>query len=127
MEAQATYAPGTALHLKLEASGVRVECTGSVRVDYPHLGMGIAFVEMTDENRARLRDLLGAVSRPSIIMGSGITSASPAAGPLSGVPAISDSGAAVRALIGFFEAHHMLTREDFLSVLSKSQAVVRKS
>jgi PilZ domain-containing protein len=127
VEAQDTYPVGTALHLKLEANGVRVECkAASVRVNYPYLGMGISFVEMSEENRERLKDLLGAISRPSIIMGAGMTLAQPAAGPLSGVPLISDSGAAVRALVGFFEAHHMLTREDFLKVLSKSQVVPAK-
>ena len=48
VEAQATYPVGTILHMKLEANGVRVETKGNVRVSYPYLGMGIAFVDMSD-------------------------------------------------------------------------------
>jgi hypothetical protein len=50
------------LQLKLEANGVKVEVTGNVRVSYPYLGMGIAFVNMTDENEARLLDMLSTIS-----------------------------------------------------------------
>jgi len=42
------------------------------------LGMGIAFVNMTDENEARLRDMLSTILRPSVIMGPGIDSSLPA-------------------------------------------------
>jgi hypothetical protein len=53
VEAQATYPVGTVLQMKLAANGAKVEVTGNVRVSYPYLGMGIAFVNMTDENEAR--------------------------------------------------------------------------
>lgn len=121
VEAQATYPVGTVLSLKLEANGIRVETTGTVRVNYPYLGMGIAFSEVNEENRARLKELLGTVSRSAVIMGPGIASALPCAGPLDAVPLISDSAGAVQALVQFFEVHHMLTREDFLRVLTRSQ------
>lgn len=121
IEAQATYPVGTTLYLKLEANGIRVEAMSTVRVNYPYLGMGIAFAEMTEENRSHLKELLGTVSRPAMIMGPGIASALPAASPLDAVPLISDSAAAVQALIQYFEDRHMLTREDFLRVLVKSQ------
>ena len=63
VEAQATYPVGTILHMKLDANGERVETKGSVRVSYPYLGMGIAFTEMSDRNRLRLRALLATISR----------------------------------------------------------------
>ena len=47
IEAQATFPAGTVLNLKLEANGIRVETRGNVRVNYPYLGMGVAFVGMT--------------------------------------------------------------------------------
>src|SRR5690349_6053919 len=37
LEAQATYPPGTTLHMKLEANGITVEAKGKVRVSYPYL------------------------------------------------------------------------------------------
>ena len=126
VEAQATYPVGTVLHMKLEAGGVRVETKGNVRVNYPYLGMGIAFIEMSEQGSQGLKELLGRISRPSVILGPGIVSALPSSAPLDGVPLISDSAAAVRALIEFFETRHMLTREDFLRVLKTSQKAPAK-
>ena len=119
VEAQATYPVGTVLHMKLEANGVRVESKGKVRVNYPYLGMGIAFTEMSEENVARLRELLSKISRPTVIMGPGIASSLPSAGPLD-VPLIANPTAAL-ALTEFFENRQMLMREDFLRILRKSQ------
>ena len=121
VEAQATYPVGTILHIKLEANGARVEAKGNVRVSYPHLGMGIAFVEVPQETRTRLKHLLGSISHHSVIMGPGISSPLPICGPPDTVPQISDPRAAVHALVEFFEGHHMLTREDFLRLVQKSQ------
>lgn len=121
VEAESAYPKGTVLHMKLEANGVRVETRGHVRVTYPHLGMGIAFVETTAENTARLREMLMNVSRPSAIMGPGIASTLPSGKPLAAVPVIANPAAAVLALIEFFENRQMLMREDFLRLLRTSQ------
>lgn len=121
VEAQATYPAATLLHLKLEANGIRVETKGTVRVNYPYLGMGIAFVDMSEENKAHLRRLLATVSHPCVIMGPGIASSLPATAPLDAVPLISDPAAAVRELVEFFENRQMLMRDDFLRILRKSQ------
>jgi len=123
VEAQATYPAGTALQLKLEANGFRVETRGTVRVNYPYLGMGIAFVEMSEDNQAHLRELLASISRPSVIMGPGIASSLPASEPLHDVPPITDPQAAIHALVEFFENRQMLMREDFLRILRSSQSV----
>lgn len=121
VEAQATYPAGTLLHLKLEANGVRIETKGTVRVNYPYLGMGIAFVELSEENQALLRQMLATITHACVIMGPGIASSLPATGPLNAVPLITDPGAAVQALIEFFESRQMLMREDFLRIVRKSQ------
>lgn len=104
VEAQATYPLGTVLQIKL----VKVEVTGNVGVSYPYLGMGIAFVNMTDDNEARLRDMLSTILRPSVIMGPGIASSLPATGPLEAVSLISDPTAEIQALVEFFENRQML-------------------
>ena len=122
VEAQATYPAGTMLHMKLEANGFKVETKGAVRVNYPYLGMGIAFAGMSDENRACLRELLGSISQPAVIMGPGIASALPATGPLQAVPDVSNPQAAIGALFEFFESRQMLMREDFLKILRTSQS-----
>jgi hypothetical protein len=112
---------GTVLQIKLEANGFRIETGGCVRVSYPSLGMGIAFTEMSEENRTRLRELLGTISRPSVIVGPGLASSQPVSGPLKALPVISDPSAAVRGLIEYFENRQMLTQEEFLRVLRTSQ------
>jgi hypothetical protein len=126
VEAQATYPAGTILHMKLEANGVRLETKGNVRVNYPYLGMGIAFVEMLDENQSLLRALLATITRPTVIMGPGIASSLPAGGPLEAVPPIANPSAALQALTEFFENRQMLMREDFLRILHKSQRTESK-
>lgn len=121
VEAQATYPAGTVLHMKLDAGGVRVETKGNVRVSYPYLGMGIAFIEMPEESRTLLRELLAKVSRPSMIMGPGIASSLPSSTPLDAMPTISNPAAAVQALTEFFESRQMLMRDDFVRIVRKSQ------
>ena len=121
VETQATYPVGTILGMKLEAGGVRVEARGEVRVNYPYLGMGIAFQEMSEENRAQLKTLLGTISRTTVVMGS--RAASSLSGndvTGAGVP-IANAATALRALTDFFENRQMLMRDDFLKILRESQ------
>lgn len=121
LEAQATYPAGTVLHMKLEANGIRVETVGKVRVSYPYLGMGIAFEGMSEENSARLKQLLTSLARPCVIMGPGAQSSHPTTGPMESLPPITHPEAAVRELIEFFEIHQLLMRDDFLRLMKKSQ------
>jgi hypothetical protein len=118
VETQATYPVGTTVHLKLEANGFRVESKGIVRVNYPSLGMGIAFREMSADNMVQLRELLATISRPTVVMGTGIASLPRRA--LGPVP-LADPAAAVEALTEFFENRQMLMRDDFLRILCNSQ------
>lgn len=122
VEAQATYPVGTILHMKLEANGVRVENKGSVRVCYPHLGMGISFVEATEETRGYLKQMMGSVARPTSIMGPGIASSLSALDPTETFPPVTNPTAAMQALVEFFESRQMLMREDFLRIVRKSQS-----
>ncbi len=121
VEAQATYPAGTILHMKLEANGIRVETKGNVRMNYPYLGMGIAFVDMSGESVLRLRQMLATISHGCVVMGPGMASTLPSDAPLGAVPLITDPAAAVQELIEFFESRQMLMREDFLRILRKSQ------
>jgi hypothetical protein len=133
VEAQATYPAGTVLHMKLEANGVRVEAKGNVRVNYPYLGMGIAFVDMSEENHACLKELLSKISHRTLlvepmivepmIVGPGIASSLP---PDGSQPLISDPHAVVQALVEFFENRQMLMRKDFLRILGKTQTAAHK-
>lgn len=119
VEATATYPVGTLLDMKLEANGLQVRTSGTVRVTYPFLGMGIAFTEMAEQDRTRLKELLRTVMRPAVVMGPSLLSS----GPLEPVPLITDPNAAMGALAEFFEKHQTLFRDEFLRILRKSQQV----
>lgn len=121
VEAQATYPAGTILNMKLEANGVRVETRGNVRVNYPYLGMGIAFVDMSAENISRLRQMLASISRGCVVMGPGLASTLPSRAALEGLPEITNPAAAIEELVHFFDTRQMLMRDDFLRLLRKSQ------
>ncbi len=121
MEVQATYAVGTILHMKLDANGVHVETNGLVRVNYPFLGMGIAFQEMSEANVARLRDLLSQISRRKVGTPHGMSSSIAPSGTLGLVAQVTDPTSALRALAQFFENRQALLRDDFLRILRKSQ------
>jgi hypothetical protein len=120
VEAQATYPPGTVLYMKMRANGVSTEAKGQVRVTYPYRGMGIAFVDMANENRERLRQLLRSISRPSVIMASS-TSSSSSKHHEKIAPEITDPNRAIHALMDAFENRNILTREDFFRILRQSQ------
>jgi len=121
IEAMATLPVGTALDMKLEAKGFRIQAKGTVRVNYPYLGMGIAFTEMPDDDRARLKELLRSLSQPSVILSPSMPPM-PMARLLESVPVIIDPASAVRVMVDFFERHPMLTRDEFFQLLHKSQS-----
>jgi hypothetical protein len=128
VEAPATYRAGTVLHLKLDAVGIRVEARGTVRVDYPYLGMGIAFNEMPDEERSRLRLLLTSITRPCVVMSPPVmappvaSAPPPASEPLPTILLITCPEAAIQQLVEFFATRSTLPREDFLRILRVSQS-----
>jgi hypothetical protein len=122
VEAQATYPPGTVLHLKLEANNLRFETKRVVRVTYPYLGMGISFEDVSEENREQIKRLLMTLSSRCLVMGPGIAPSMPSGGPSACAPLISDPAAVVQAIVSFFESRQVLMRDDFLRILSKSQS-----
>lgn len=120
VETQATYPVETTLAVKLKTNNRKIEVTGVVRVSYASQGMGIAFVEMTESNRTELKELLASISQPMVIM-PGIASSRSNREAIEPLPEISDPGAAVEALLDFFEDRLMLMREDFVRILRQSQ------
>jgi hypothetical protein len=121
VEAMSTYRAGARLALTLEVNGFRVEARGEVRVVYPGLGMGISFVTMADEGRERLRLLLKSLSQPSVILRPPSVQETPAIPTADSVPSLPDPAAALRALVLFFDQRHILSRDEFLRILKKSQ------
>jgi len=121
VEATTTCRVGVVLALKLEANGFRVEAAGEVRVAYPNLGMGISFTKVSEEDRERLRELVRSISRPSVILGARSAGRAQAAPPTEALPRVANPGAALQAMLDFFEDRQMMGREDFLRILRKNQ------
>jgi hypothetical protein len=121
VEASEPYPVGTKLGLKLDANGFRVEATGEVRVAYPNLGMGISFTSMSEEDRERLRQLMRSISRPSVIVSPRVAKPSSSIPQTEPLPPVANPGAALQAMLNFFEDRHMMGREEFLRILRKSQ------
>jgi hypothetical protein len=119
VEMTATYPVGATVDMGLEMNGVRAQVRGEVRVSYPCLGMGIAFRDVSEENRIRLhemvRTLLPAVPSPQGAHPVAVSATSTA------LPIIVNVGAALQALVDFFEKHALLSKEEFVQVLRKSQ------
>ena len=121
VEAMSTYRVGARIALTLEINGFRVETSAEVRVVYPSLGMGICFIAMVAEDRERLRLLLRSLSQPSVIL-------HPHAAPQPSMvtaadsSSISDPAAALHAIVNFFDQRHILSRDEFLRIIKKSQA-----
>jgi hypothetical protein len=120
VEAMSTFPLGARLAITLEASGFRVENHGEVRVVYPGLAMGIGFTAMSEPDRERLRQLLKSLSPPSVLLTPRVPDL-PVVLDASSLPPITDPAAALRALANFFDQRHMLSREEFMGILKKSQ------
>jgi hypothetical protein len=119
VEMTATFPVGSRVDLSLELQGESVQVQGEVRVSYPCLGMGIAFTEITEQNSRRLRDLIETLAPPSLTRGGELAPAVPSLA----LPLVVNPEAALQALMEFFEKCGLLTKEEFVRVLRRSQGV----
>ncbi|HTC48124.1 MAG TPA: PilZ domain-containing protein [Candidatus Aquilonibacter sp.] len=123
VEASSTFSVGAQLSITLDINGFRLETKAEVRIAYPGLGMGVAFSNMLEPDRQRLRDLLTSLSRPSanLIQRIGVNTSAALQPENSSLPP--DPALALREIINFFEQRQILSREEFHRILRK----VRKS
>jgi hypothetical protein len=121
VEAMSTFPVGTKLSLTIEVNGFRVETGGEVRIVYPSLGMGISFAISSEEHGERLRELLRSVSRHSTILTPPASLTAAAAANFLSPPEVSNSVAAMQAMMEFFDDRSILTRDEFLRILKRSQ------
>jgi hypothetical protein len=124
VELMATFPVGAIVDLELELNGIRADVKGEVRVSYPCLGIGIAFREISDENRLRLLEMLRSLSSvdhpgtPAVSETPSVSTSAPAS-----LPIIVNAAAALQALADFFETRTQLTKEEFVRILRKSQGL----
>lgn len=119
VEASTPYRVGAELAVRIDANDLRVECIGEVRVCYPGLGMGIAFISMREEDRERLLELVRSLARPVAPAGLRLATAPSPPAQLDAVQSVADPSAALRAMHQFFESRQMMSREAFLGILRK--------
>jgi PilZ domain len=122
VEAMSTFRSGAKLALTMEVNGFRVETHGEVRVVYPNLGMGICFTTMSEPNRKQLQELLRSLSRPSVILGVRREEEAAAVPQPDGAASIANPAAALQAVITYFDERLILSREEFLRILRKSES-----
>ncbi len=120
LEAPNPFRVGTPLSLQLECGGFRIEATGEVRVSYPGVGMGISFDKMSEQEEGQLRQLVQSISRPSTILNPRVATRSLSVPPPDW-RAVKNPAAALQAIYSFFEARHMMGREEFLRIVRTSQ------
>lgn len=121
VEATSPLPVGAVLGLQLEVNGIRVTAAAEVCVSYANLGMGISFTKISDEDRKRLRELVRSISPPSVILSPRAARHFPAVAPAGALPVLANPGAALQAIVNFFQDRHTLGREEFLVILRKSQ------
>jgi hypothetical protein len=103
VEMTATSAPGAAVHLAIEVSGIRFRVKGVIKTSDPCLGMGIAFTEISDLDQEYLQTLLLRLSghfqgKPSVVV----------------LTANLSTREVIEALASLFATQSLVTRDEFL-------------
>jgi hypothetical protein len=121
VELKATFPAGAMIDLELELNGMRAHVKGEVRVSYPFLGMGVAFRDLTTEHRMQIQAMIESILPAPLkrsVMAETETTVHPAS-----MPIILNPAAALQALADFFDGHTLLSKDEFIRLLRKSQGV----
>jgi hypothetical protein len=121
VELKATFPVGAIIDLELELNGCRTLVKGEVRVSYPFLGMGVAFRDITAENRSQIDAMIETV-RPTVTPKVSNVERNKETHP-SSMPIILNPGAALQALADFFDGQPLLSKDEFIHLLRKSQGL----
>jgi len=121
VEMTATFPVGSIVDLGLELKGLRARVSGEVRVSYPLLGMGIAFRDVSAEDQLGLEEMIEQLNPLRAVKRNAEPEEMKPVG--TAMPVVLDPAAALRALTEFFETRGLLTKEEFVRVLRRSQGV----
>jgi hypothetical protein len=121
LELQATSPVETPLVMSVELRGIRFRVKGIVRMSYPFLGMGVAFAEITPKDEARLNELLLLLASTPTIPQIEPAQAEPAI-IVPDVSTVPDVQPVLQAVASHFQTSALMTREDFLTLLSRCRA-----
>jgi|GEM_PF-478183 len=123
LEMMTTYPVDTKLDLKLQLHGLEVRTWATVRINYPFLGMGIAFTDMALEERQKLEAMIQTVVGPGPETDSPPTASSAAqqASQPSATATAANGANLADSLRQYFETHEVLTREEFTRLFDTSR------
>jgi hypothetical protein len=121
VEMTATFPVGSIVDLGLELKGLRARVSGEVRVSYPLLGMGIAFRDVSPQDQQGLEEMIEQLNPLRAVKRNAEAEEMKPVG--TAMPVVLDPVAALRALTEFFETRGLLSKEDFIRVLRRSQGV----
>jgi hypothetical protein len=121
IEMTATFPVGAMVDLVLGLNGIRAHVKGEIRVSYPFLGMGVVFREVSPENERALQAMVRSLVVPEG-KSSGKASPEPASPAQASIPVIASPAVALQAMVDFFEAHTLLSKDEFLQLIRKSQS-----
>jgi hypothetical protein len=115
VEMNTTFPVGTRVDLVLKSFGIRVHSLGTVRANYPFLGMGISFNDIQIEEHQRLKQLLAALAgqkdfAPSIAADESVQREAVASADL---PAL------FSAITEFYQKQQLLSREEFYQIAKR--------
>ena len=114
VEMMTTFPVGTKMEIQLGMNGFLVSGAAVVRATYPFLGMGIEFVNLSQNAREQLDAMLASLAA------SRLHSVAPAEKRFN-LPPISDPMAILDSLERFFESKPSLTSDEFLRIVHTSQ------
>ena len=119
VEMHSTFPQHTNVDLTIDVAGIRFRTKGNVRIAYPFLGMGIAFTEMSDQDRTELDTILFRLAA-----GPREPEAESATKPLD-LSRILDQSVVLGEVAKFFQDHKALSREQFAELLSHHTNLLR--
>jgi hypothetical protein len=120
VELLAPPSPETRLDLLVEAGEVRVWAKGRVTTSHPGFGMGIEFVELTEDAKGRLDTLIAAVANQTqkeALQERAYGKAEPPS-----LPVVVDANVVVGSILEFFATQEVLTRDELVHILRRVRA-----
>jgi len=115
VEMNTTFPAGTKVDLILKSFGMRIQASGTVRVTYPFLGMGICFAEIKAEQLLQLKQLLGALAGHNDVSNSG----SAEENGMNETLRSADPKTLLEEIKVFFQEKQMLSREEFNQIAKR--------
>ncbi len=121
VEMDTSFPVGTKVDLVLKSFGIRVQApglvcaSGTVRAQYPSVGMGIGFADLEPAQQLQLKQLLDALATGSVAAETGAAQEN----NMKGILASADPRALLDEIAEFFQKRHVLYRDEFHEIAER--------